>query len=221
MRRCPIPSQCHWTEPFGFKRRLPPARPLALSLRVQPNTAGPPPANYSAAAGLGGVKRSLAELLEQACNDPLGHAPDDGILELVGLDQAGIAGDIQPDWMVGARVDEMVDRDPFGGGHLGVERQHRPHRGQEHEGPDRYRWEDGRSRDHVIEGSSQMLAVQLDSDFFLGLTDRGCEEIRVSRLAAAARQSHVAAPGISGALGAPDQKDAIGFGNEDDGDCGP
>jgi hypothetical protein len=123
--------------------------------------------------------------------------------------------------MVGARVDEMVDRDPFGGGHLGVERQHRSHWGQEHEGPDRYGWEDGRSWDHVIEGSSQMLAVQLDSDFFLGLTDRGCEEIRVSRLAAAARQSHVAAPGISGALGAPDQKDAIGLGSEDNGDCGP
>ena len=164
---------------------------------------------------------SLAELLEEACNDPLGHAPDDGILELVGLDQAGIPGDIQPDWMVSARADEVVDRDPVGGGYLGVERQQRSDRGEEHEGSDGYGWENGRSRHHVIEGSSQMLAIQLDSDFFLGLADRGREEILVGRLAAAAWQGHVAPPGISGALGAPDQKDGVGFGSEDDGDRGP
>ncbi len=123
--------------------------------------------------------------------------------------------------MVSARLDEVIDRDPGGGGYLGVECQHRPDRGQKHEGPDRYGWEDGRSRHNVIKGSSQMLAIQLDPDFFLGLADGGREEILVGRLAPASRQGHVAGPGVSGAPGAPDQKDAIGFGSEDDGDRGP
>ena len=164
---------------------------------------------------------ALAELLEEARDDPLGHTPDDRILELVGLDHAGTAGDIQPDRMVSARANEMVNCDPVGGGHLGVERQYRPGRGQEHEGSDSNRWEDWRSGDYVIEGSSQVLPIQPDSNLFLGLTDRGCEEILVSRLAAAARQRHVPAPGVSSALSPPDEKDALGFGSEDDGDRGP
>ena len=48
----------------------------------------------------------LAELLQEARDDPLGHAPDDRILELVGLDHAGTTGDIQPDWMVSALIEE-------------------------------------------------------------------------------------------------------------------
>jgi hypothetical protein len=161
------------------------------------------------------------ELLEQACDDPLRHAPDDRIVELVGLDQPGITGDIESDEMVRARAQEMVDRNPFSGCYLGVEGQDWSCWSQEHKGPHSYGWEDGRSGHDVIESSGQMLAIQQDSNLFAGLADRGREEILVVRLAPTARESHVATPGISSALGPTDQKDAIRFGSEDDGDGGP
>ena len=59
------------------------------------------------------------------------------------------------------------------------------------------------------------------SDFLEGLADRGVDEIGVDRLPAAARQGHVAGPGIAGALGAADEEHRIGRGDQHHGDGRP
>jgi hypothetical protein len=130
--------------------------------------------------------RMLAELLQQARDDALGHTPDDGIIELVGRNQTALAGDIEPNRMVGGRVEEMVDGNPAGCGHFGIGGQRRPCRGQEYKWPDGDGWKDGGSRHDVIQSADQLLSFEVDTHLLRRLADDSGQEVLVLGLAAPA-----------------------------------
>jgi hypothetical protein len=165
--------------------------------------------------------KGLAELLEEAGEDALGHAPDDCVLQLIGSNQTGIPGNAQADKVKSAGVKKMVETHPTRRCYFRIEPQHRGDRHQEYEGPHGYRWEDRSARHYVIKASGPMLESELNSDFLPSLPHGGAEEIQVARLAATSWKSHMTGPGIPPALSPPDQEDTIGFRSEDDGDRSP
>jgi hypothetical protein len=123
--------------------------------------------------------------------------------------------------MVGIGVEEMVDCDPTGSRYLNVGGQHWSGWDEKHKGPYGDRREDWGSRDHIVERARQMLHIEMDSDFFLGLPNCCNEKVLIRWVPSATRQGHVAAPGISGALGPTDQENAVGLGADNDRDGGP
>jgi hypothetical protein len=158
---------------------------------------------------------------QEARDDSLGHAPNNGVLELVSWDKSTPAGEIQPHWMVGVGVEEVVDRDPAGSRYFQVGGQCWPGRDQKHVGPYSNRREDWGSRDHVVEGARQMLRVKRHPDFFPGFPNCRDEKALIRELPAATGQRHVAAPWISSPLGPPDQEDTVRLGADNDRDRGP
>jgi hypothetical protein len=123
--------------------------------------------------------------------------------------------------MVSIGPQEMINRHPPCGVDLGIESNCGARAQQEHEGPNRDRWQDRGARHHVLEGPSQISRAELDAHFLKRLPERGGQEVRVFGLPAAARQGHVAGPGVSGPFGPSNQENGVWIGSKDDGDGGP
>src|SRR5215210_2712661 len=98
--------------------------------------------------------------IQKAGEDSLGHAPDDGILELICLDLTGLACNLKADRMVAVGAQEMRDRYPTRRGDLWVNPQGRTLVDYEHERAHgngrKYRG----AGDYVIETSHEKLAIQ-------------------------------------------------------------
>lgn len=163
----------------------------------------------------------LCDVLEEAGDDPFGHAPDYSVLQGVGLYQAGIPGHFEADRVMGSGLQQVVDRDPGGSGYFGIELQRRAGRDEEDERPDGYRRQHRRTRHYIVQGPGQSGRIQLDTDLLRGFPDCGGQQLLACRGAAASRQSHVSAPGISGTLGPADEQKTIGLRSEDDSHRGP
>jgi hypothetical protein len=123
--------------------------------------------------------------------------------------------------MMGPGVKEMIQCHPSGRGNFwiqskigafGAQEDERTHgNGRQHRGAGYY----------IIKGTRQLGSLEMGPDFLVSLPDGRDEKIGVFRLLSATRQRHVAAPGISGALGPADQEDAVGIGCENECDGGP
>jgi hypothetical protein len=147
----------------------------------------------------------------------LRHPPNDPVLQLVSLNLTALSRDIEADWVVSVGPQELVDGHPMCGSNLQIECGSRPPAQRKHERADGNRRQDRRSRDHVVQGSSQILTAELNAHFFPGLPDGSPEEIGILGFPASPRQGHVARPGIARTLGSADQEDGIWVGSENNG----
>jgi hypothetical protein len=125
------------------------------------------------------------------------------------LDHAALPGEIEPDGVMSIGPKEVIDADPAGGCDLGIQSHCRPGAQDEDVWTDGNWREDWGSGHHVLQPPRQIAVAELDTDFLVGFSNGCGQEIRVSCLAAAARQGHVAGPGVAGALGPADQKDGV------------
>jgi hypothetical protein len=162
-----------------------------------------------------------SQLFQQFGQDSLGHAPDHGVVEPIGGEHATLAADVELDRVVGVRMQEEVERDPSCRRDLGIEGKLGTMVEREDIGPDGDGREQRRPWHHVVEGAYQMLGTQDQSDFFGGLPDGGGHQVGVAGILPAARNRHVSRPGVARSLGAPDQKNRVRVGRDDDRDRGP
>ena len=160
-------------------------------------------------------------MIEQTCEDTLGHAPDYGIGKAVGLDVATLAADLERGEVVSPRLQEIVQSNPLGGCDFRIEAQRGARRKHKGKGSNGNRWKDRIPRHDVVKSAKQLFAGQLDADLFAGLPDYSGKEARIPGFAAATRQRHMARPRVSGAVGSADEKNGIGVGRDQDGDRGP
>ena len=170
---------------------------------------------------LGIAAGSVAEVSQEACDDALGHPPDDRVFQSIGRELAALTADVQSHRVVGVRMQQEVDRDPLRGGHFGVEREPGPVTQREHMGPDGDRGQDGIPGHDVVEGTDEMPTLERETNLLRGLPHGRREEVRLRRLLPTAGQSHVAGPGIAQPLRAADQEQGVGTRGQDDGDRGP
>lgn len=176
-------------------------------------------------SSLKGAKRTgselIAEQLQETTEDPLGHAPDDCVIEPVGLDLAALTGDLETGQMVTAWLKKLVDGNPLRCSYFRVGNEGGTRGEEEGEGSNRDGWESGSPGHHVVEAPKQVLGDEVDPDLFLSFPDDGGKEIRIRSVVPAARQGHVPRPGITQAVGTSYQENGIGVGRDHDGHCGP
>lgn len=164
---------------------------------------------------------SVSKVFQQSREDSLGHPPDDRIIEPVGRELPALAPDLEPDRVVGVGMEEKIERDPPRGRDFGVERELRQAVEGEDVGTDGDRWERRGPGHHVVEAADQVLGPEHQPHLFGCLADGGSHQVGLGRALAAARKRHVSGPGITGPLGAPDQKNRVRVGSEYDRDRGP
>ncbi len=75
--------------------------------------------------------------------------------------------------------------------------------------------------DHIAQPSGELIAPEPQPDLLEHLANRRIDQIDIACLATAAGQRHVAGPWISRTIGATDQKERIGGGNQDERHRGP
>lgn len=68
---------------------------------------------------------SLAQVFQQIADDPLGQAPHDGLIEIVGGDVTGFPADLEANRVVSLGVEELVELDPTKRGNFRIGEQRR------------------------------------------------------------------------------------------------
>lgn len=163
----------------------------------------------------------VLKLLEQRRENPLGHSPDDPILQLVRLNLAALPGNLEADRVMRINPQEPIENDPMGGCDLRI-RSNRGTRAQDEEvRPDGDRREDRGSGYHIVQRPREVFKAQLDADFLAGLSHCCGQQIRVAVGAPSAGQRDMTRPGIAGSLGPANEEDGIWIGDEKDCHCGP
>ncbi len=163
----------------------------------------------------------LRQFSQEAGENPFRHSPDDGVLELVGLDLPALPCNIQLDRMMGVGAKQVVDRHPARLSHLSVEPHGRTLGQQENERPYSYGREYWGPGDDVGQTAREILSPELDPYLFGGFPHSGAGKVGVAWLSSAARQGHVTGPGISRTVGPADEQDGIGLRAKNDGDGCP
>jgi hypothetical protein len=167
------------------------------------------------------VSRNLPESLKQASKDALGHSPHDRVLKLIGRHHPTIPPDLEPYVVVRGGVKKVVQGNPTGLRHLKVGPEHGTDWGQENEGTHGDGWQERSSGHHILDDADECRLLQMDSHLLPGFPDGGGEKIAIVGLTPTTGQGHMPAPGISGALGPANQKNAIRIRGENDGYGGP
>ena len=173
------------------------------------------------AAGTSSVGRLVAKGQEQASENPLGHPPDDRVIELIRLYLAGLSRHRQANEVVPLGLLEIIYGDPGGGSHLPIQDKSGATWHKEDKRTNCHRRQDRRSRHDILKAAKQLLSPQLESYLLLGFSNGGCEELHILGLTAASRKGHLAGPGISHPIGASDEQDGIGIRSDDDRYCRP
>ena len=170
---------------------------------------------------LGSDLDSVGEALEQVGQNPLGHAPDDGVLQLEGGDLPALPGHFKPDGVMGLGVEESRQSNPPSRSDLGVQHQRRPRGREKYVGPDGYGRQDRSAGNDIVEGAGEVVAGELNSHLLGHLPNHGRQEILVPGFAPSTWKRHVAGPRVSGPLGPAYQQNGIGVRGDDDRYCGP
>src|SRR6188472_2506362 len=82
----------------------------------------------------------LSNLGQEAGENPFRHSPDDGVLELVGLDLAAFARNLELNGMPGVGTEQVTHLHPAGLSHFSVEPHGRTLWQQKHKRPYCYGW---------------------------------------------------------------------------------
>jgi hypothetical protein len=162
--------------------------------------------------GYGGLSQELEERRE----DPLGHPPEHSGLEMVTGALNDGPGMVILHRAVGPGSEEGVEGDPPGAGHFGVGTQWNACREREHERPHQDRRQNRRPGSKIIQDADQWRVGQIDRDLLERLPPRGRDEIGIADTPAAAGKGELPRPAVVLALGAANEKDAIGIRREDD-----
>ena len=120
------------------------------------------------------ILRLGAQAGEEAGKDPLGHSPDDGIIELVGFDLTDLAGDLEAHRMVSAGSKKTFEGYPAGGGDLWAEGEWKALVEDKYERTDGNGGKHRGSGDYLVQSSRHSLALQANAHFFGRLPDGGC-----------------------------------------------
>ena len=118
-------------------------------------------------------------------------------------------------------VAQLSDRKPDRRADFIVELERRPLGQSKDMGPDGNRGKDRRSWHHIGQDAEQALSRQGYADLLGRLTNRGGDEIGISRLSPPARQRHVARPGVASAMRATDHEHRVGHGRQNQRDRRP
>jgi len=135
---------------------------------------------------------------------------------VVGGKLPGLTPELELDRTIRRALEQVIDRNPGCSGYLCIEGQLRTGGEQKDEGPDgngRQGWCPG---NHVGQPARELLAPEPHTDFLQRLSDCGVDQVGIGRGAAPARQGHVSGPRVARAVGATDQKQGVGRGNEDE-----
>ena len=163
----------------------------------------------------------LGQLMDQSGKDPLGHPPDNGILELIGLDLAALARDLKVNRVVRARLHQIAEGDPAGRRHLGIQQQLGAGRRKKDERTNGNGGQYRSAGNHVFQQSGEVRGGEIDPHLLDDLADGRGNQVPVGRVPATAGQGHVAGPGVTRALSAPNQEDGIRVRHDDDRHRGP
>jgi hypothetical protein len=125
----------------------------------------------------------LPDMLEQPGEYPLGHAPDNGIFQLIRRNHSGLTSNFETDGVVSPRPQEIVQGHPPGGGDLLIEHQRWGARQQKHEWPYGYWREDRSPGNYVLERTSKSLEWKGDTHFFMALPQDSGQQILIPGLA--------------------------------------
>jgi hypothetical protein len=158
---------------------------------------------------------------KEAGQDPLGHAPDDGVVKLVGLNLTALTRHLEAYRVVGVGAEKVINGDPACRRHFGIEQQWGALIEQKYERADGDGWEHRGSGNDIVQTSAQDLAIQAYTYLLHSFPDGSCRQIRICRPSTTAWESHVPGPGIAQAISASNQEDGIGFGADDDRHCRP
>jgi|GEM_PF-5537653 len=165
--------------------------------------------------------KELPQLGEEAGENPLRHSPDDGILQLIGLNLPALACNLQLNRVVDVGAKQVIDWHPARLSHLSVEPQGRTLWQQKYERAYSYGWEDRGPGYDVGQTAGKILSSELETHLFGGFPHSGGGKIGIAWFLPPARQGHVAGPRISRTFSPADEQDGIGLRGEDDGNSGP
>lgn len=165
--------------------------------------------------------RLAAQMIQQPRKDPLGHAPDDGIGEPVGLDVTVLATNLEGGEVVPRRFEEIIQCNPLGCCNFRIETERGSFGKDKSERSNRDGRKDRITGDDVFQGAKASLREQFDADLFAGFSDDRGQQARILGLSAATRQRHVAGPGVAGAVGSAYEENGVGIGRDEDGHCSP
>ena len=161
--------------------------------------------------------RGLPDNLKQTCEHTLSHTPDRPLFKMISREDPGHTPDLQGEVPPVSRVGEDSERNPPRCRDFRVWVWCRLSRNSEHEGPRKDRDQRLAARGDIVEGAQHLGWGNRQSNLFPGFPDRGCEQMLIDGVAAAAGKPHVTGPGVPTAFGPANNQDGIGIRSDDEG----